>query len=537
MQTRKGIVAFSLFLVAFWALLAAVLLAKGGFYVGKHEGDTIHLADLVLRQASGAWPHLDYMTPIGVLATAPIAFFVAQGMGLGMSILTAQVAVAGLLLLPIWWIGITRLQAGWAMLFAGICLTMTMALVHGEASPGISISMHYNRWAWTLAFLAIATVLLPPHERGSGMTGRIADGVLLGLSFAALALIKVTYVAAFLPAILVALLIRRDWVELKTALLAGLFVVLLLTILAGPGFWPAYFGDLLSVATEGDRLYPQASLNGVIIAPAYMGGSFLAIFSVVLLRQCGRAEEGLILLLLVPGFFYATFQNFGNDPQWMYLLGVLLLALRPEPGVENSWGWNMRLAVTLAACAAFALSLPSALNLAFSPFRHLASDPAQYEPLLPARPEHIDFQVSKERNERPYGMVTRLVAGAEPEEPPVTLLGESLPVCELGLGPVAYLDAAAREVEAAGYGGRAIYHADVTSGFWLFGDFQPLRGAAPWRYSGLPGFEEAEFLLVSFCPIYRKSRDGILDDLNSAGIGLSEVHRGEDFVLLEIQRP
>ncbi|NDR55956.1 hypothetical protein [Aliiruegeria sabulilitoris] len=537
MQTRKGIVAFSLFLAGFWALLAGALLAKGGFYIGKHEGDTIHLADLVLRQAAGEWAHLDYMTPIGVLATAPMAFFAAQGMGLGMSILAAQAAVGALLLVPIWWIGVTRLQAGWAMLYGAICLVMTMALVHGEPLPGISISMHYNRWAWVLSFLAIATVLLPPQGRGTGRAGRVADGLILGLCVAGLALIKVTYVAAFLPAILAGLLIRRDWRALKTALVAGLLVILLLTILAGPGFWLAYFGDMISVATEGDRLYPQASLTGVIIAPAYLGGSFLAIFSVILLRQCGRQEEGLILLLLVPGFFYATFQNFGNDPQWMYLLGVLMLALRPEPGVENGWGWNMRLAVTLAACAAFALSLPSALNLTFSPFRHLALNPAEYDLLLPAKPEHDDIFFAKERNERPYGEISRPLAGADLEDPPVMLLGEQLPVCALERGTVTYLDAVGREIEAAGFAGRAIYHADLMSGIWLFGDFQRLHGAAPWRYSGLPGFEEAEFLLVSFCPIVRVSRDGILSEVAKTGVGLAEVYRGDDFLLLEIQRP
>ena len=90
-------------LAAYLALLILVLgglpLLKGALYLEKHEGDTLHLAELVLRMARGEWPHLDFMTPIGVLAIAPIAAFVKAGAGLGHAIFYAQLLVA-LVLLP-----------------------------------------------------------------------------------------------------------------------------------------------------------------------------------------------------------------------------------------------------------------------------------------------------------------------------------------------------------------------------------------------------------------------------------------------------
>ena len=71
------------FLVAVWAVLGGIALAKGGFFLAKHEGDTFHLLQIVFRMTGGEWPHLDFMTPIGIMAFAPIALFVEMGAGVG----------------------------------------------------------------------------------------------------------------------------------------------------------------------------------------------------------------------------------------------------------------------------------------------------------------------------------------------------------------------------------------------------------------------------------------------------------------------
>ena len=56
------------FLIAVLCLFGGLPFAKGALYIAQHEGDTLHLADIVFREVQGQWPHLDFMTPIGVLA-------------------------------------------------------------------------------------------------------------------------------------------------------------------------------------------------------------------------------------------------------------------------------------------------------------------------------------------------------------------------------------------------------------------------------------------------------------------------------------
>lgn len=516
-------------LILVWAVQTTALLAKGGLFLGKHEGDAMHLVEIVLRQAAGQWPHLDFMTPIGMLATAPIALFTALGWGVGQSILLAQ-ALVGLILLPaVWWVGVSRMRLGWALPYGVVILVLVLAVVHGEAERSLSISMHYNRWGWALAFLAIGIAVLPPVQRQSGA----ADGLVLGLVFAALGLVKVTYLVAFLPTVVLALSLRRDGRALLVALATGLAVVALLTVLAGPAIWPAYFGDLLAVSASAVRSNPGDTLAAVVAAPAYLGGSLVALAGVILLRQAGQQREGLLLLTLLPGFFYVTFQNFGNDPQWLYLLGVLLLVLRPAPG---SPGANRRQALALAGCVAFALALPSAVNLASSPFRHLTVSAAGYTQLLPRATRHSDIHFTTTRAERVAGRIP-LDSFPVPDTQPALLNGVALPECQLDAGTVRVFDAIARRLEAAGLSGRRILTADLFSSLWLFGDFPPLRGGAPWYYGGLPGGAEAELLLVPTCPVLPKARRVVLEQIAERGWILTELAHDPAFVVLDIQRP
>ncbi|MEZ5768655.1 MAG: hypothetical protein R3D80_14055 [Paracoccaceae bacterium] len=84
------------------------------------------------------------------------------------------------------------------------------------------------------------------------------DGVIVGAALAALALLKVTYFIAFLPAIAVALIGHRGR-TIAAAAATGLAIAAALTLLAGPGFWPAYIGDLLS-GPDSPRSGPGAAL-------------------------------------------------------------------------------------------------------------------------------------------------------------------------------------------------------------------------------------------------------------------------------------
>ena len=520
---RKNGVVLAIGLVAIWAVFAAALAAKGALYLAKHEGDAMHLAEIVLRQAAGQWPHLDFMTPIGVLATAPIAAFVASGQGLGAAVLWAQGAVALALLPALWWVGRSRMDLPWALALGALCIALVTALVHGEAERSLSISMHYNRWAWALAFPIAAIAAIPPRQAGS-----LADGLVLGLGIAALALMKVTYVVALLPAVLAALALRRDGRAFVAALGSGLAVAVAVTLVAGPAFWLAYFGDLLAVARSGIRGAPGDSFGAVVAAPAYLGGSIVAVLGVILLRRAGQDAAGLVLLLLLPGFFFVTYQNYGNDPQWLYLLGILLIALRPSDDARQAQ------ALALAGCAAFALGLPSAINLASSPFRHLTLNAAEYRPMLAAQPEAGALMFKDIRAETVTGRVP--LSGFGKDDDPATLNGETLAECQLHTGTIALYTAMAAELEDAGAAGRALLTADLFNAFWLFGDFPPLAGGTPWYYGDLPGGDAAELLVVPTCPVLLRARRAVLDAIAERGWTLAEIARAEHWILLSIVR-
>jgi len=78
MRLTGSAFAIGLFLMSLVGGIAAISLLKGGLYVDRHEGDTLHLAEIVLRMSQGEWPHLDFVTPLGLMAFAPISLFMSQ---------------------------------------------------------------------------------------------------------------------------------------------------------------------------------------------------------------------------------------------------------------------------------------------------------------------------------------------------------------------------------------------------------------------------------------------------------------------------
>lgn len=539
-------------------ILSAASILKGGYYLGKHEGDTLHLLQMVFRMAEGDWPHLDFVTPIGALAMAPIAWLVSLGFGAGHAILLSQVLVALVLAPAIWWVAHSRFSGVWSYVFGGLVLVLILALVHGEAQPAVSISMHYNRWAWAATFLALATVILPNRRRSRP----VADGVVVGLAMGALVMIKMTYFAAFILPVLVAILGRRDWGLFAAGLVTLIAMVAGVTLIAGtPMVWLAYLRDLFTVAASDVRPAPGLSFGNVVGAPAYMAGSLALVASVIWLRQSGAKLEGLVMLLLVPAFFFVTYQNFGNDPQWLPLLGLILVMLLPGPDVRNDLGWNMRRVMEMTAALVLAFGAPSVINLAYSPFRHLTEDPERYSVLLPARPEHDDILTPTIRAHRVDAKIA--LDGPDTVFAPfwdedfrtgdaVTWQGEALAICSVELGTVAWFQTMADALVETGLSeGRTAFVADILNGFWLFGAFEPLQGNAPWYYGGLSGLTNADYLVVPLCPLSTSVRKQVLDEIQGlparegedgddipavagADLDLVEVARNELFILYEI---
>lgn len=540
-MNRSNPVIFLAFLMAIVAVLGGFALAKGGFYIGKHEGDTLHMVEIIFRMVAGETPHLDFVTPIGGLAFVPQVLFVTLGYGIGKASILAQILMAVVFLPMVWWVGIGRLTPAISALFGLVVMVLLLALVHGEAERSTSISMHYNRWAWAAAYLAIVAALVPPvHPRNA-----VVDGGIVGVMLSALAMIKVTYFAAFAVPIAIALVLTGQRRALVVSVLTGAAIFSGLTLWLGPDYWLAYLGDLLSVTQSDIRQMPGDSFEAILGAPAWLGASIAGIVSVVLLRQSRAHAAGLVLLLLLPGFAYVTWQNFGNDPQWLPLLAILLFAFIPPQDMTNGFGWNLRNATKLTAVAALSLGAPSFFNLAYSPFRHYGIVTEDYSPLLPRGGVHADLQTAKIRAMRVDARIAldieamglaRYREGANREETAI-FLGEHMPTCALEIGLPSVFDAIARDMEEHGIGrGEPIFVADLFSSIlWLYGDFAPLIHGAPWYYGGLPGYDEARYLVVTHCPVVQEAQTRILNAITARGAdNLKELRRNSVYTLYEI---
>jgi hypothetical protein len=260
------------------------------------------------------------------------------------------------------------------------------------------------------------------------------------------------------------------------------------------------------------------------------------------LRQTPAKQAGLVLLLLFPAFVYVTWQNWGNDPQWLYLFAFLVVALRPPEGSVVRFGHDLRRVMTFVAVAALANGAGSAINLASSPLHHYALDSEEMVPLVPFNPALADLLGGRDRafarsEVRPVeltGIGLEDFGMPEPEDP-VVIAGEVLPPCTAQGAYTATYVALARDLEAAGFGGTGIFAADLLSGFWLFGDFRPVKGAAPWYYDGLPGLDDSDYLLVPVCPTTAKVRKFVAKAVAARGVELTEVRRTPLYILYRPQ--
>lgn len=513
-------------------VLAAVDLAPGALFIGKHEGDALHLVDILMRMNAGAVPHLDFMTPIGALAFWPMVLFMKLGFGVGHAIVLGQVLVALVLFPALVWAAWSRFHGILGHVFGVAILVLVLGLINGETELSTSVSMYYNRWAWAVAFVVLALAVL------DGPRSPVADGVSIGLGLGALVLIKITYVAAFAPVVLIALATRRDWRALAWAAGAGLGLLALVTALMGLGFWRAYLGDLAFVAGSQVRPNPGVALSAVAAAPAWLAGNLLGLAVVVALRRTGHDRAGLVMLLVVLGAVYVTYQNYGNDPLWWGFAGLVALALVGRRPVGAA------LTLELAGAGLLALAAPSFTNLAYSPFRHMATEAEAYVPLLPGTGRHEDLRVAKLRAERfdiksaADGPGQPFAGWGDPEtrDPPTMLAGEALPDCTLALGTGHWFAVFAADLAEMGIDrGHRVLVTDLLQSIWLYGVTEPIPGGAPWYYGGLPGIEAVTEVLVPLCPMAPKVRAMMLGELEARGVTLEEVGRNPRFILLAVK--
>lgn len=519
-----------LFLTGVVAILGAATLAKGGLFINRHEGDTLHLTEILLRMGQGQWPHLDFVTPLGFAGFLPMASFVKAGFGIGTSILMAQVAVAVALIPAIWWVARTRFAHPWGMVFGACVLVMVMAMIHGETSPSISMSMHYNRWAWAAAFLAVPLAMLPARSKGAV----VVDGAIIGGAMAFFLLGKVTFGLALAPGLFLGLALRRAWSTLGVALFALLLAVLGVTASLGMEFWAAYIGDLMQVKGSGIRPRAGVDFQTLLLAPRFLVGNLVLVAAIVLLRKSKTPDLGLVLVALMPGFLYITYQNYGNDPKWLALLALLMVAT------------GSTVQARVVGLAAATLIAPSFLNMAVSPARHLMLNKEAYVAVLPDAP-HTDlhapnFRVNQVRERRHVVFSDPQFAALNElssHKQDVSFEGITYAPCVQQLGLFGVYRDIGKDLRAFGLPGQArIFTTDTFNAIWMFGGFTPLQGGSPWYYGDLSGIEDAQYLLVPSCAVSPHTFEAMIEDLNGKeGVTFKELRRTELYTLYEKQSP
>lgn len=519
MRAIDGRVFYAVFLAALLGLESLLLLGPQALVINGHEGDLIHVLDAASRMALGEWPHSGFMTPLGVLAFKPIAVFLALGFGPGTAIRLALILVAALILPLVWYTGMTRLGPKTRLMFGVWIVIMVTGLVYGGDQATSSVSMYYNRWSWALVFMAALLIVLPRLDR----TRRSEpEGAMIGLMLALLALTKVTGFVALAPAVALAYVLHRDIRGALAVAGAGLLVALGVTIAAGgPGYWLDYLQDLLFLARDSARAKPGLDYTAIIANPSYLPGSFCLFISVIALRLFRHKHEGLLLLVLAPGLYYITYQNWGNDPTWLILLATLLIALRPVAGTAELIGVDLRSWHNGLALAALVLISPSVLNVSYSTLRSAALDRGKMQPVYQgsAAPDLLVeiARADKISGKLPLAPIRQADGTLGEAAKPVEFAGESFGECTGQSALIGIYQHFARDMQELGLQDRKIAVADVVNPLWLFGAGARLPGLAPWYYGGPSGLDQAEYVLVPRCPFKGDSRKQMLEEFTKLG--------------------
>lgn len=522
--------------------LVAISLLHGGLLVGGYEGDLIHTVDIAYRLAEGEKPHQDFMTPLGVLTIYPLSIFILAGFGPGISLLMAQALVCLILLPMIAWVAISRLERGTRTFFALALIMVVTALVYGGDNPLTTVAIYYNRWAWAICSLIVITLLVAPKVENTR-----ADALVIGICGAWLVLLKITYIVAILPFVLVAILYNRDWRLMFQALVVSLIILAGATVaFGGLGYWQGYIHDLLETLVSPIRSVPGEDYGSLFGKPAYLPGSAVMLASIVYFRKTGRMREGLLLLILFPGVVYITYQNWGNDPFWVFILAIALLGTAQKKTGLTFWDIDASTFQKGLALVALTIYSPALFNQAFSVPRHAGQDASEFAPMF-SDPRFVDIGVRKSDNDAPSAIVPIAIETvfAEPvdeaeddaeENLPVMVNGEELPQCDLSTGLVGLLRQMVVELDAVDLAqGKHVLLADLLDPLWLFGDYKRNTVGAPWYYGSDGGYETAEILMVPFCPVSIPARKEKLAALSKKGANFREVMRSELFILFQLE--
>lgn len=542
-----------------FAVLVAGLLIPGVLVTVEMENDVFHLMDAIARRDAGQLAHLDFITPMGDLSIEVMAFWHRIfAMPYGMSMLMANVTVMAASLPLLIWVGASRVGFGAGLALGVYCLVLAAALSWRVSSTSVTFAMSYNRWAWALTIPMIVLFVARPRRLGSRTD--LLDGLLIGLTAAALAWLKASYAVALLPVfVLWAVLTRRMRAALLAlavgvAAFAGFAVALAGDVPTAIALTDAYFRDLMFVATSSVRPAPGAAPLQLIAAPGQALGSVLCLVGAVILLAAKQRADAVVWIAAFGAVTVISWQNFGNDMLGQMAFGAAFPALaalvvRTAPDLRVAGRPAARILRGFAAVM-LVLGAQQALMLQRSVFAGWRVDAATlHAPLAKiGAPDmafveswsgvvgqielvHPDFEINAELTARERETLT--YRGARVVD------GMTFPGCSMKSG----WDQAWRDLKAAydarpDLAARTVLAADTINAAWLMLGAPPQRGVQIWHYGDIgPALAEADLLLIGQCAVSRRHRNMIIDEAAKAGLTLRTVLSTEMWGLFEISGP
>ena len=501
---------YLLMLIILLATQALLIWSVGNVFVNAHELDVLHALEGALRVADGERPHLDFMTPLGVMTFAPLAWLLDLGLGRGAAIAFSGVLIAAILLPAMFWVGITRLSGRLRLVWGASLILLITASVFGDTTANNSFSMYYNRWSWAVVFILLTSIILPSNKEKT----ETPDGVVIGAGMAFLVLCKITFFAGFFPAVVLALIYQRKWQTLAVGSITGLIIIAGVTIWAGGiSYWFAYFDDLTFVQSVnlGER---NGGWSGYIATPTGIFAVVSLLVAAVFLSKSDNQEMAIYVLLFAPGFVFATYHNWGVEPKYVIFLAFMIWTGAKKNKIQAA-GFSLLLIGSIA---------PTLINIGLSNLRPLALDKSGFERVF----EDETTGALMFKSERVHIPAT---SKAFPDDlyEIKTVEGDTflLPECTITQGNLGQDKAIMAMILSLGLETEGALVADAFSNYWMFGEFKRISGAAIWQYGGDYGVEDAKTLVVADCPSSSIRRRTILDGIEEAGYGLSLIEDGE----------
>lgn len=521
-----------------WAVIAGIWIASGKLVTSGHVVDVLHATDAAMRIADGQHAHLDFLTPLGVLAFLPITWFLNAGFGADQALVYANIAIPLLFVPAIAYVAASRMTLVIGVLFALFCLVLGMGGVYGGTLSTVSMSLYYNRWAWMVAFIVVAAIMLDPKTERP-----ILDGIIIGACLSFLALVKMSYFVAFAPVVVVGLLTARNHKFTIALCLTGLLAMIAATIVGGGfGYWAAYAHDLNFVRMSDVRPKPGADFTAILSGPKFIAGTAILLAAVIALRQAGQMRAGLLLMVLVPGFAFITYQNWGNDPKWLMVMAVLCFMWAVQLGDARSFGTDARSLFLALGIAASALTAPSFINILNSPARNFFADLADFTPIIQG-PRHDGLRIQSATAFSPKGSIdlspVPVPEGARSQKEkrdkdPVIFGGVEIAECGLKGGYFGNVLAISNDLKSAGFSEATIGFAGAFNPLPLVGGFAREPARPVWYYGGQTGLIDADFVVVPTCSASFGPLRHYLNALSESGTPINLVHETPHYRLFAL---